>query len=53
MLRPVFLSNSCYVCLKFRGIKRTKARLDRATEAMLSSYVATEDQSDGIFANPL
>lgn len=41
-----------YLCLKFRGIKRTKARVDRATEAMLSSYVATEDQSNGIFANP-
>ncbi len=38
--------------MKFRGIERTKANVDKATEAMLSSYVATEDQTDGIFANP-
>jgi len=41
-----------YICLKFRRIKRTKANVNKATEAMLSSYVVTEDQSDDIFANP-
>lgn len=40
------------LCLKFRGIKRTKANVDMATEAMLTSYVATEDQTEGIFADP-
>jgi hypothetical protein len=40
------------ICLKFRGIERTKKNLNRATEAMLSSYVATDDQTDGIFSNP-
>lgn len=41
-----------HICLKFRGIKKTKENVNRATEAMLSSYVATEDQTDGIFSNP-
>ena len=40
------------ICLKFRGIKRTKANAKQATEAMLASYVATEDQTEGIFDNP-
>ena len=40
------------VCLKFRGIKATKSRLKKSTEAMLSSYVTTQDQSPEIFANP-
>ena len=40
------------ICLKFRGIERTKANVDRATEAMLTSYAATESQNEGIFANP-
>lgn len=40
------------ICLKFRGIERTKANLDKATEAMLTSYAATEEQTDGIFADP-
>jgi hypothetical protein len=31
------------VCLKFRGIKRTKRIRDKALEAALSSYVATKD----------
>lgn len=31
------------ICLKFRGIRRTKAKLEKATEAALSSYVATKD----------
>jgi len=41
-----------HICLKFRRIKRTKANVDKATEAMLSSYVATEDQTKNIFTNP-
>ena len=40
------------ICLKFRGIERTKANVDRATEAMLTSYAATESQNKGIFADP-
>ena len=40
------------ICLKFRGIERTKANVDRATEAMFTSYAATESQNEGIFADP-
>jgi hypothetical protein len=40
------------ICLKFRRIERTRANVDKATEAMLSSYVATEDQTKDIFTNP-
>jgi len=40
------------ICLKFRNIKSTKALLKKVTEAMLSSYVATKDNVDGIFDNP-
>src|SRR4030067_1473371 len=40
------------ICLKLRRIERTKANVDKATEAMLSSYVATEDQTKDIFTNP-
>jgi hypothetical protein len=31
------------VCLKFRGIRKTKANLKRATDAALASYVATQE----------
>jgi len=31
------------VCLKFRGIKCTKGVLEKASQAALSSYVATKD----------
>jgi len=31
------------ICLKFRGIRRTKAKLEKVTEAVLSSYLATKD----------
>ncbi|MBI3815602.1 MAG: hypothetical protein HY279_14190 [Nitrospinae bacterium] len=41
-----------HICLKFRRIKRTKADVDKTTEAMLSSYVATKDRSKDIFINP-
>jgi hypothetical protein len=40
------------VCIKFRGIKRNKINVKKATEAALSSYVATEDIPDGITRNP-
>jgi len=40
------------ICLKFRNIKSTKALHKKVTEAMLSSYVATKDNVDGIFDNP-
>ncbi len=33
------------VCLKFRGIRRTKSNLKRATDAALTSFVATQDAS--------
>ncbi len=40
------------VCLKFRGIKTSKANLKRATDAALSSYVATSDISDKLLDRP-
>lgn len=40
------------VCIKFRGLKRSKKNIKRATEAALSSYVATEGIPDGITKNP-
>lgn len=41
------------ICLKFRGIKKTKKNLERASEAALCSVVATRDNEDGILDNPL
>jgi hypothetical protein len=43
---------SPHICLKFRGIERTIKNVNRATEAMLSSHVATEDQTYGSLSNP-
>ena len=40
------------VCLKFRGIKASRANTNRATDAMLTSYVATRDHDKKIFNNP-
>ncbi|HEX7478406.1 MAG TPA: hypothetical protein VF331_11410 [Polyangiales bacterium] len=40
------------VCLKIRGIKRTKAVLKKATDAALVSYVATGAQEPEVFAKP-
>jgi len=40
------------ICLKFRGIKRTKAKLKKTTEAALSSYVATKDFIGHILDDP-
>jgi hypothetical protein len=40
------------VCLKFRGIKSSKNNLKRATEAALSSYVATKEMVGDLFDIP-
>ena len=38
------------ICLKARGIKAIN--IDKATEAMLSSYIGTKDQVEDVFRNP-
>ncbi len=40
------------VCMKFRGIKPSKAKLRKATEAALTSYVATKDQEPEVLSRP-
>lgn len=40
------------VCIKFRGLSRSKKNIKKATEAALSSYVATEELPDGITKSP-
>ena len=40
------------VCLKFRGLKQTAAVMKRATDAALSSYVATSDLGDDLLDIP-
>lgn len=40
------------VCLKFRGLKHSAANLKRATDAALSSYVATSDLGHDILDRP-
>ena len=40
------------VCLKFRGIKRTKRNLKKATDGALSSYVASKDLVGPILDDP-
>ena len=40
------------VCLKFRGIRRSKSNLKRATDAALASYVATEGVVGELFDVP-
>lgn len=40
------------VCLKFRGVKSSKKNLKRATEAALSSYVATKEIVGDLFDIP-
>ena len=40
------------VCLKFRGIKRTRKLIQRATDAALASYVATKEQVPEVLAVP-
>ena len=41
------------VCLKFRGIKNTKKVLKQATEAALSSLIATVSFDEDILSNPM
>ena len=40
------------LCLKFRGIKTTEDNQKMATEAALSSFVATKDSVDNLFEIP-
>jgi len=40
------------VCLKLRGIKSTKRPLKKATEAALTSYVATTSREPGSLSKP-
>ena len=40
------------LCLKFRGIKTTEDNLKMATDAALSSFVATKDSVDNLFEIP-
>jgi hypothetical protein len=40
------------ICLKFRGIRRTKAKLEKASKAAFSSYVATKDSGGHILDGP-
>ena len=37
------------LCLKFRGIKTTEDNLKKATDAALSSFLATKDSVDNLF----
>lgn len=41
------------VCLKFRGIKRTRKLQKRVTEAALSSYVVNEESRSRAMENPI
>ncbi len=40
------------VCLKFRGIKRSKKILKQATDAAVSSYAATQDINKEMLSSP-
>jgi len=40
------------LCLKFRGIKTTEENLKMASDAALSSFVATRDSVDNLFEIP-
>jgi hypothetical protein len=40
------------LCLKFRGLKRTKSNLKKATDAALTSYVATKEVVGDLFDIP-
>ena len=39
-------------CLKFRGIRKTKRAVKQATQAAMSSYVATHERSPEVFRLP-
>jgi hypothetical protein len=40
------------VCLKFRGFKLSGRKLKKATEAALTSYIATKDQEPDVMSLP-
>ena len=40
------------ICIKFRGIEYTKTILNKATQTMLCSYVASEENNKELFKNP-
>ena len=40
------------VCLKFRGLERTRATLKKATEAALTSYTASEKTTSDELSDP-
>lgn len=40
------------VCLKFRGIRASKAALKRATDAALASYVAMRERNPELLSRP-
>jgi len=41
-----------HVCIKFRGLERTQAIITKATEAALSSYIATKAQDEHTLQSP-
>ena len=49
--KDIFHLGPC-TCLKFRGIKQTKQNLEKATEAALTSYMATEEIVGKLFQIP-
>lgn len=40
------------VCLKFRGLKRSRKNLNKATKAALTSYVASQEICGDLFDTP-
>lgn len=40
------------VCIKFRGLERSKTNIKKVTEAALSSYIATLDTAPEAMADP-
>ncbi len=40
------------ICMKFKGVKNTKRNLEKATEAALTSYVATKELVGNLFDIP-
>ena len=40
------------ICMKFRGVKNTKRNLEKATDAALTSYVATKEIVGDLFDIP-
>lgn len=52
MLDEILFHLGPAVCLKFRGIRNSKRNRKRATDAALSSYVATREISGELFLVP-